>query len=54
LFAKEADSGAVLVWDDLVLTLRHLERVKLGGEADVTNKQLHMVGCLFLSYATTL
>jgi hypothetical protein len=32
--------------DDLVM-LRHLKRVKLGGESDVTNKQLHMVGNLF-------
>jgi hypothetical protein len=29
------------------MVLRHLKRVKLGGESDVTNKQLHMVGYLF-------
>jgi hypothetical protein len=44
LFAKEAAS-AVLLWDDL--TLRKLKNAKLGGDADLTKKQLHMVGYLF-------
>jgi hypothetical protein len=39
LFAKDADS-AVLSWDDL--TLRHLKNANVGGDAELTKKQLHM------------
>ena len=44
LFYKEAGS-AVLLWDDL--TLRRLQNAKVGGDTDITEKQLHMVGYLF-------